>query len=469
MKKGLGLQANINGFNTTLPQTKHLNFFMGTNPVGYANGGAVRRGVPSSNMNVTQGFLPMALGFDNGGDVGLYSAVVKTIAKYLTATQNLFKGKSENDPEVIEAAENIAKTNPDIVNQITTNIGEYPAGVTAGGTEPPTPMDTAKEKDKSIDFGGIKDDFLEFVDQKKQDFLDEGIDGLFGDDAVNLRDNVILPKVDEGIKSLPQFLEPVTEKVKEVLPEMTPDKQKILDTLEDLMFKDDDKPSKKTEEKKDEPVSGATGTVTDSPVDSGVSSLAADMETGADKQYSKKEAKEASKGIADLTGNKGKKDIPEWALPLASAGFAMMASKSPYFLQALGEAGQEGLKTLTAEQQRKEDKLDKEAERKFLEARTEAVGRPDTPFRIGNAFYRYDKDNNLIKVKNIQRSLTEIEADLRERNPGYDNFPEAQKKELIKKEQLSDQNIMYQVADTTGDTKGTDRSVFDSFLDYIGY
>ena len=168
-------------------------------------------------------------------------------------------------------------------------------------------MDTAKEKDKSIDFGGIKDDFLEFVDQKKQDFLDEGIDGLFGDDAVNLRDNVILPTVDEGIKSLPQFLEPVTEKVKEVLPEMTPDKQNILDTLEDLMFKDDDKPSKKTEEKKDEPVSGATGTVTDSPVDSGVSSLAADMEAGADKQYSKKEAKEASKGIADLTGNKGKR------------------------------------------------------------------------------------------------------------------------------------------------------------------
>ena len=28
-----------------------------------------------------------------------------------------------------------------------------------------------------------------------------------------------------------------------------------------------------------------------------------------------------------------------------------------------------------------------------------------------------------------------------------------QKKELIKKEQLSDQNIMYQVADTTEDTK----------------
>jgi len=455
MKKGLGLQANISGFNTTLPQTKHLNFFMGTNPVGYANGGAVRRGVPSSNMNVTQGFLPMALGFDNGGDVGLYSAVVKTIAKYLTATQNLFKGKSENDPEVIEAAENIAKTNPEIVNQITTNIGEYPPGVTAGGTEPPTPIDTAKEKDKSIDFGGIKDDFLEFVDQKKQDFLDEGIDGLFGEGAVNLRDNVILPKVDEGIKSLPQFLEPITE----ALP----------DSLQDAIFKDDDKPSKKTEEKteekKDEPVSGATGTVTDSPVDSGVSNLGYG---GADKEFSTKEAREASKGIADLTGNKGKKDIPEWAMPLASAGFAMMASKSPYFLQALGEAGQEGIKTLTAQREAKEDKLDRESARKLQEARTEALGRPDTPFRIGNAFYRYDNDNNLVKVKNIQRSLTEIEADLRERIINYDTLSLEERQELVKREQMSDENIMYQSPESTTDQK-SDRGLKDVILDYIGY
>jgi hypothetical protein len=406
-------------------------------------------------MNVTQGFLPMALGFDNGGEANkgvmesFYGFVRNNIKNYL---RNLL-GVEPTDQQV----DDFTKKNPEIVNQIAEDfkIGEYPAGVTAGGTEPPTPMDTAKEPEKSVDLGGIKDDFLQFYDQKKQDFLDEGIDGLFGEDAVNFRDNVILPKVDETIKGLPQFLEPITE----ALP----------DSLDDAIFKDDDKPNKKTEEKKDEPVSGATGTVTDSPVDSGVSSLAADMETGADKQYSKKEAKEASKGIADLTGNKGKKDIPEWALPLASAGFAMMASKSPYFLQALGEAGQEGIKTLTAQKEAAEDKLDREAERKFLEARTEAVGRPDTPFRIGNAFYRYDNDNNLVKVKNIQRSLTEIESDLRERNPGYDNFPQAQKEELIKKEQLSDENIMYQVADTTEDTKGTDRSVFDSFLDYIGY
>jgi hypothetical protein len=38
---------------------------------------------------------------------------------------------------------------------------------------------------------------------------------------------------------------------------------------------------------------------------------------------------------------KNKKDVPAWALPMMSAGFAMMASKSPYFMQALGEAGQD--------------------------------------------------------------------------------------------------------------------------------
>jgi hypothetical protein len=151
MKKGLGLQANINSFNTTLPQTKHLNFFMGTNPVGYANGGDVRRGVPSSNMNVTQGFLPMALGFDNGGDVGVYSAVVKTIANYLVKTQSLFSGKSENDPEVIQAAETIAQNNPDIINVI--QESNYGSGTSAGAydsgfpirEEPKLPTETAAD------------------------------------------------------------------------------------------------------------------------------------------------------------------------------------------------------------------------------------------------------------------------------------------------------------------------------------
>ena len=71
MKKSIGLTANISEYRPNLPQTRHLNYFMGTNPVHMANGGDVRAGIPSyPDANVTRGFLPAALGFDNGGDVG---------------------------------------------------------------------------------------------------------------------------------------------------------------------------------------------------------------------------------------------------------------------------------------------------------------------------------------------------------------------------------------------------------------
>jgi hypothetical protein len=70
----------------------------------------------------------------------------------------------------------------------------------------------------------------------------------------------------------------------------------------------------------------------------------------------------------DGGGITDKKDVPAWALPMMSAGFAMMASKSPYFMQALGEAGQAGLETYSSQKTAEEDKLDKEAERKYKES-----------------------------------------------------------------------------------------------------
>jgi len=70
MKKSIGLTADVSTFNTTLPQTRHLNYFMGTNPRRYASGGDVSQGIPNyPNPNVTNGFLPMALGFAPGGEV----------------------------------------------------------------------------------------------------------------------------------------------------------------------------------------------------------------------------------------------------------------------------------------------------------------------------------------------------------------------------------------------------------------
>ncbi len=71
--------------------------------------------------------------------------------------------------------------------------------------------------------------------------------------------------------------------------------------------------------------------------------------------------------------DKKKKDVPAWALPLMSAGFAMMASKSPYFMQALGEGGQKGLETFAAQKTAEEEKLDKESERELREAQAEAL------------------------------------------------------------------------------------------------
>ena len=68
--------------------------------------------------------------------------------------------------------------------------------------------------------------------------------------------------------------------------------------------------------------------------------------------------------------DKKKKDVPAWALPLMSLGFSMMASKSPYFMQALGEGGEKALETYTAQKTAKEEKLDKESERKLREAQT---------------------------------------------------------------------------------------------------
>jgi hypothetical protein len=77
------------------------------------------------------------------------------------------------------------------------------------------------------------------------------------------------------------------------------------------------------------------------------------------------------KGASIVSGedpDKKKKDAPAWALPLMSAGFAMMASKSPYFLQALGEGGQKGLETYTGIEKAKEEKLDKESTRELQKA-----------------------------------------------------------------------------------------------------
>jgi hypothetical protein len=73
------------------------------------------------------------------------------------------------------------------------------------------------------------------------------------------------------------------------------------------------------------------------------------------------------KNIEETDKTKGKglqKDIPPWAIPLMSAGFKMMASKSPYFMQALGEAGETGLETYAGIEKAKTEKEKSEAQTK---------------------------------------------------------------------------------------------------------
>ena len=73
----------------------------------------------------------------------------------------------------------------------------------------------------------------------------------------------------------------------------------------------------------------------------------------------------ARKNIEETDKTKGKglqKDVPAWAIPLMSAGFSMMASKSPYFMQALGEAGETGLETYAGIEKAKTEKEKSEAQ-----------------------------------------------------------------------------------------------------------
>jgi len=459
MKKNIGLFADLKNFNTTLPQTKHLNYIMSTNPVGYANGGDVRAGVPSSNMNVTKGFLPMALGFENGGDAGvqygLYDKLIMVLQGYLGKM-----GVNKSDAEIAEVAEDLVKNNPQEAENIiaqadTQSVGTGQSNIADTNSRIPpvemytdmnqpnalggrTPTDTAKE----FNLENLIQDGKDLFNQKKEEVLEEGLDGIFPDSLIEKRDKEILPYLDNLLNPKKDNNIPQVEEEDVIVPETNDGGISTIPTLpategslvgsnKDLITEDTFKDAVNTDN------------ITD------------------------KESKDISNTIATLTGNEKEKDVPKWAIPLMSAGFGMMASKSPYFLQALGEGGQEGIKSLVAQNTAEQDKLDKEAERAFLKARTEQVGRPDAPFKIGNAFYKYDENNKLVKVRNIQRSLTEIEDDLRTRIIGYDNLSLAERQELVKKEELSDQNILYQ-GDTTEATKDNDRNILDSIKDYIG-
>ena len=115
MKKSIGLTANISEYRPNLPQTRHLNYFMGTNPVHMAGGGDVKAGIPNyPDVNVTRGFLPAALGFAPGGDAGQkkswFDAIITVIADMV--------GGEKTDEKVISTAKRIIDHHPEKAKQI---------------------------------------------------------------------------------------------------------------------------------------------------------------------------------------------------------------------------------------------------------------------------------------------------------------------------------------------------------------
>ena len=383
MKKSIGLYADTRNFRTTLPQTKHLNFFMQTNPQGYANGGQVRSGIPQNNMQVTSGFLPMALGFENGGEAfsfgEIYSAIVKVVAGYL--------GKSEDDPQVIEESNKIAGTEEgqELAKKILTGQTVGPAG--SGMTEAPLPTQTFEGSTQAEPpFGAVDvtpDPTLPKVptQQQQRDFEDEQKPSDFVPPPKQVGPINPIPQEkfdeEEGIRGIPterrggfNFEDFFKELFKDK--EATPPLPKVTEEQKKRDAEDEQKGMPKVKDA--QPPKGAVDTKPEQVApkkkdDKGVGSLVGPVGSGIIPKVSKEDAAGTSDDIAKLTGNEGKKEIPEWALPLASAGFAMMASKSPYFLQALGEAGQAGIATLQEQRGKKAAQRKTDAEIEALEAR----------------------------------------------------------------------------------------------------
>ena len=422
MKKSIGLTANISEFRPNLPQTKHLNYFMGTNPVYMAGGGDVKAGIPNyPDVNVTRGFLPAALGFDNGGEADGFLSKLKRLFEILDG--DLVKFLSFLKDKLGYSDEEAQK----IANQISGQDAQPPLGAVDVTPQPVAPKDTVTPKDTvdvqppsgAVDVTGkptrvpdaqppygAVDVSPDPTSPKMPDNIpvqslpgpvgsgiippdtqfkpDTGISSitpdaqppagavdvtgkptnpldLNGDGVVDYKDLAIAAK--NGFwdiwKEIQKWLGLDGEekpKIEEQPPKIeggpvdtvpSPVEPKITDKEEDKIIKD----------------GGITGVPPAGAVDvTGTPTL-----TKEDQKTLKAGADIASGGIGDA---KDKKDVPAWALPMMSAGFAMMASKSPYFLQALGEGGQKGLETFAAQKTAKEEKLDKESERKLREAQS---------------------------------------------------------------------------------------------------
>jgi hypothetical protein len=428
MKKSIGLTADISTFNTTLPQTRHLNYFMNTNPRGFAKGGDVSQGIPNyPNPNVTSGFLPMALGFDNGGEADsyfskLYKAAVKVVAGYL--------GKDEDDEKVQETAKKFIGTEEG--KKIAEQIIQSEQGASSGApqdtgtpvpvvpmpnTPPPglTPKDTVTSAKQLLtqdeaykitppggypgapsaqsqttpkigpnlntipgESSGAPQDTaggITSIEPKKDlPFYLKPLD-LNGDGEVNIEDyNIAKETGSKYLDAIAKFLGIIDEKIEEIAkPELKGPNVDIETEIKESEKQEDNKKIKPEDNIKIKPKLKIKPPRDNDGI-AGLPKISEEQErrdeqdkrTGLsveDQKTLKLAANINEGGDGGIETLKNKKDVPAWALPMMSAGFAMMASKSPYFMQALGEAGQAGVESYTAQKTAEEDKLDKQATR----------------------------------------------------------------------------------------------------------
>ena len=358
MKRAVGLTTDTSKFNTTLPQTKYLNYFMKTNPVGYANGGDVRAGLPNSNMNVTKGFLPMALGFGNGGDAGkqysLYDKLIMVLQSYV--------GQNVSQQEIEKKAEEIINTNPEYGEELIkkAEIESIGGGQSITDTQNnynsriPTESNLVAPTDTIVNTGMNQPNAM--GGQTPTDTVINNVEndnGYFGENIIDsIKNNIPQGFLPENWESLTQEAkqawiesqEYLNEKIKPKFEDINPG---VIEKIGEA-FKDDETVTDNQggianirPEGTKKPTTGLVGAnenLTETTTDTDIKN-----ETVTDKDL-----KNASTEIQKNTGNEGKKKAPEWAIPLMSAGFAMMASKSPNFLTAMGEGGQKGLETLTS-------------------------------------------------------------------------------------------------------------------------
>ena len=540
MKKSIGLTADISTFNTTLPQTRHLNYFMGTNPRRYANGGDVNQGIPNyPNPNVTSGFLPMALGFAPGGEVKEKDTVTKVYDFVFGYFKNVLGMDDDEAKEKTEETINNSTEEEiqDIVQKIPSGPSQEvfdreeeiigletprkPVTPTDTVTATPEPITTRSDRQGAFDNvpmqplpkisteqqqrefqdsqkpmgpipqmtppndGGITTIDPEKSEPKSTNPFDVNGDGMvtFADLAEAIRlgmgtkfiqelrqflegfkgeekpDRVEVPEQDGPVDTIPS---PVDPKPKEELPKIKEDNKKIKPKLKIKPPRDND---------------GIAGVPPKGAVDvTGKQTL-----TKEDQDTLKKGADLASGGDGGIKNAKNKKDVPSWALPMMSAGFAMMASKSPYFMQALGEAGQAGVETYSAQKTAEEDKLDKESLRNLQKAQADSYTNKvsGTPFVHSSGYlYRYRGDQAIPlldekgqKIRSIPTDAEIIKSLTTEMGIQFTSLSDVQQRELIEKRKNL---LLGQIQTSLSNTEGGDsgdgsfwKDKIDGILKYI--